>query len=74
MERLAGLKNIVSFKYGSPSHLEAMVVALERFSDRFAFIDNSLAYTAVLVTCMAGRDSSRARRHGGPSSSSSSSG
>ena len=48
MERLAGLKNIVSLKYGSPSHLEAMIVALERFSDRFAFIDNSLAYTAVV--------------------------
>jgi 4-hydroxy-tetrahydrodipicolinate synthase len=49
IERLAGLKNIVSLKYGSPSLLEDSIVALERFSDRFAFIDNSLAYTAVLA-------------------------
>ena len=49
IERLAGLKNIVSLKNGSPSLMEDMVVALERFSDRFAFIDNSLAYTAVLA-------------------------
>jgi len=48
MERLTGLKNVVSLKYGSPSHLEAMIVALERFSDRFAFIDNSLGYTAAV--------------------------
>ena len=48
IERLAGLDNVVSLKYGSPNIMEDTVVALERFSDRFAFIDNSLAYTAGL--------------------------
>ena len=48
IERLAGLKNIVSLKYGSPNIFSDTVVALERFSDRFAFIDNSLGYTAVV--------------------------
>lgn len=48
IERLAGLRNIVSLKYGSPNIFSHTVVALERFSDRFAFIDNSLGYTAVV--------------------------
>ena len=48
IERLAGLENVVSLKYGSPTVIEEAVVAIERFSDRFAFIDNSLAYTAAL--------------------------
>lgn len=48
IERLAGLDNIVSLKYGSPNIFQDTVVALERFSDRFAFIDNSLGYTAVV--------------------------
>jgi len=47
IERLSGLQNIVSLKYGNPTYLQEMVVALEQFSDRFAFVDNSLAYTAV---------------------------
>ena len=47
IERLAGLDNVVSLKYGSPNIFEATIIALEQFSDRFAFIDNSLAYTAV---------------------------
>ena len=48
IERLAGLDNIVSLKYGSPNIFSDTVIALERFSDRFAFIDNSLGYTAVV--------------------------
>ena len=46
MERLAGLERIVALKYGAPRLFFEMIEALERFSDRFAFIDNSLAYTA----------------------------
>ena len=49
IERLAGLDSVVSLKYGSPNLMPDMIVALERFADRFAFIDNSLAYTAVLA-------------------------
>ena len=49
MERLAGLKNVVSLKYGGPSLFEDMIVALEKFSDRFAFLENSLAYTGVVA-------------------------
>ena len=47
IERLAGLDNVVSLKYGSPNLLEDMAVVIDRFSDRFAFIDNSLGFTAV---------------------------
>lgn len=48
IERLAGLDNIVSLKYGSPNIFSDTIVALERFSDRFAFIDNSLGFTAAV--------------------------
>lgn len=47
IERLAGLNNIVSLKYGSPNIYSETIASLEKFSDRFAFIDNSLGYTAV---------------------------
>ena len=48
IERLAGLENVVSLKYGSPNLLQEMPTVIGRFSDRFAFIDNSLGYTAVV--------------------------
>ena len=48
IERLAGLDNLVSLKYGSPSYFQDMIVALDNWHDRFAFIDNSLGYTAVV--------------------------
>lgn len=54
MDRLADLDNIVSLKYGSPNLFEDTIVALERFSDRFAFLENSLAYTAVLAAMHGG--------------------
>ena len=74
MERLAGLKNIVSLKYGSPSHLEAMIVALERFPTASRSSTTRWPTRPWWVTCTGGRDSSRAHRPGGPNSSSSSSG
>ena len=49
IERLAGLDNIISLKYGSPHIFEDMITALERFSDRFAFVDNSLGFTSVVA-------------------------
>ena len=49
IERLADLPNIVSLKYGGPGILEEMVGALDRFADRFAFVDNSLGYTAAIA-------------------------
>lgn len=49
MERLATLDNVVSLKYGGPTLFEDMIVALELFSDRFAFLENSLAYTGVVA-------------------------
>lgn len=48
MERLAEIPSIVSLKYGSPNIFMDMIDALDRFADRFAFIDNSLAYTATV--------------------------
>ncbi len=47
--RLAELPGIVSLKYGAPNIIEPMVEALERFADRFAFIDNSLGYTSTVA-------------------------
>ena len=49
IERLADLPNIVSLKYGNALILEEMVEALQRFADRFAFVDNSLGYTSALA-------------------------
>jgi len=49
MKRLADLENVVSLKYGGPTLFEEMIVALECFSDRFAFLENSLAYTGVVA-------------------------
>ncbi len=48
MERLATLPNMIALKYGSPAHFTDMILAYQRFSDRFAFIDNSLAYTVTV--------------------------
>lgn len=48
MERLAEFQSIVSLKYGSPNIFMDMIDALDRFADRFAFIDNSLGYTATV--------------------------
>ncbi len=45
MERLATLPNMIALKYGSPAHFTDMILAYQQFADRFAFIDNSLAYT-----------------------------
>ena len=47
IERLSGLDNIVSLKYGSPNLIKDMPVVIDRFADRFAFIDNSLGFTSV---------------------------
>ena len=47
IERLAGLDSVVSLKYGSPNLLNDMAVVIDRFADRFAFIDNSLGFTSV---------------------------
>ena len=49
IERLSGLENIVSLKYGSPNVFDDMITALEQFSDRFAFIENSLGYTSAVA-------------------------
>ena len=48
MDRLSKLPNMIALKYGSPAHFTDMILAYERFSDRFAFIDNSLAYTVAI--------------------------
>jgi len=48
MERLATLPNMIALKYGSPAHFTDMILAYQQFSDRFAFIDNSLAYTVAI--------------------------
>ena len=47
--RLAEFPGIVSLKYGAPNIIEPMVEALDRFADRYAFIDNSLGYTSTLA-------------------------
>ena len=47
--QLAELPGIVSLKYGAPNIIEPMVEALDRFAERFAFIDNSLGYTSTLA-------------------------
>ena len=47
--QLAEFPGIVSLKYGAPNIIEPMVEALDRFADRFAFIDNSLGYTSTLA-------------------------
>ncbi len=48
MGRLAEIPNMIALKYGSPAHFTDMILAYEQFSDRFAFIDNSLAYTTTI--------------------------
>jgi dihydrodipicolinate synthase/N-acetylneuraminate lyase len=48
MERLTKLPSLISMKYGSPSQYMDMVVALDRYSERFAFIDNSLGFTSTV--------------------------
>lgn len=48
MERLTGLPNVVALKYGSPNLFMEMIDALDRYAGRFAFIDNSLGYTATI--------------------------
>ena len=48
MGRLSALPNMIALKYGSPAHFTDMILAYQQFSDRFAFIDNSLAYTVVI--------------------------
>lgn len=48
MERLAEFPRIVALKYGSPNIFMDMIDALEQYADRFAFIDNSLGYTATV--------------------------
>lgn len=48
MERLTAIPNVISLKYGSPNLFMDMIDALERYAERFAFIDNSLAYTATV--------------------------
>lgn len=48
MERLAAFPNIVALKYGSPNIFMDMIDALEQHAGRFAFIDNSLGYTATV--------------------------
>ena len=47
IERLAGIRNVVSLKYGSDAILKDTLEALDRFSDRFAIIDNSFSYISV---------------------------
>ena len=49
IERLTGLENVVSLKYGGPSNFQDMIVALGQFSDRYAFLENSLGFTAVIA-------------------------
>jgi len=48
IERLATLDNIVSLKYGSANLLKDMGTVIQAFSHRFAFIDNSLGFTATV--------------------------
>ncbi|MEP0763825.1 MAG: dihydrodipicolinate synthase family protein [Chloroflexota bacterium] len=48
MERLATLPNLISLKYGNWVTYTDLLVALQRFSRRFAFIDVSLALTATI--------------------------
>lgn len=48
MERLSSIPSIVSLKYGSPNVFMDMIDALEQFAGRYAFIDNSLGYTATV--------------------------
>ena len=48
MERLAQIPNVVGLKYGSPAQYMDMIDALDRFADRFAFIDNSLGYVSTV--------------------------
>ena len=49
IERLAELPGIVSLKYGSAGIFDEMVVALDRYADRFVFIDNSLGFTSTVA-------------------------
>lgn len=48
IERLAAIDNVVSLKYGCPAYFNDMIVALDRFSDRFAFVENSLGFTSTI--------------------------
>ena len=49
IERLAELKNLVSLKFGAPEILKVTVEAMDKFADRFAFIDNSLGYISTIA-------------------------
>ena len=49
IERLAELSGIVSLKYGSAGIFDEMVAALDRYADRFVFIDNSLGFTSTVA-------------------------
>lgn len=46
MDRLAELPNLIALKYGNPAHFTNMITAFKRHSKRFAFMDNSLGFTA----------------------------
>jgi len=46
IDKLSKIDQVVSLKYGSPNIFNDTIVALEEFSSRFAFIDNSLGYLA----------------------------
>jgi dihydrodipicolinate synthase/N-acetylneuraminate lyase len=48
MERLVEVPNVVALKYGSPNLFMDMIDALTLYAERFAFIDNSLGYTATV--------------------------
>lgn len=48
MERLSEIPNMIALKYGSPAHFTDMITAFKRYASRFAFIDNSLAYTVAI--------------------------
>ena len=46
IEKLSNIDRVVSLKYGSQNIFNDTIAALEEFSSRFAFIDNSLGYLA----------------------------
>lgn len=54
IERLTKIDGIVALKYGGPPLFEDTIVALERFADRFAVLDNSMAHTAVVAAMHGG--------------------
>ena len=48
VERLLNLPKVISLKYGGPSQFMEMIPALDNYSDKFAFIDNSLGFTSTI--------------------------